>query len=286
MRCHPRTRTNKLTTKKIRTRTVRTMSRAALSMTDVSIIVSKVDARELTKRGEPIVRSTVGSFGKRATEMLSDGIVFNAQNKRVVAFIDKWGAERVSKVNRYTQKRLRTVLMKGIGEGKGYTEVAKDIRQVFDVAKSRAVTIARTEIHRASTFASTEGYKQAGADQKEWQHSAGGDNPREDHEAMDGQVVGIDDEFTSPSGNTAPYPGEFGDPQDDVNCQCGVLPVTSDKRLRTAARGWVRRFLPRLRRPYEKRMTSAMRGGFAAQHKTVMAEFEKRADKASDTKAA
>lgn len=260
------------------------MAGAALKKSDVPKLVAKVTARELTRRGEPLIRGTVTQFGKRAANLVSGTDVFNVQNRRVQDFIRRWGAERITgDVNRTTQRRIRNVLIKAIDDGLGYEAMGKRISHVFDVAEgSRAVMIARTEVARASNFATEEGYRQAGVDQKEWQHSAGGDNPREDHIEMDGQIVGIDEDFTSPSGNTAPYPGEFGDPGDDINCQCGVLPVVGDKRMRASSRRWIARFLPRLVAPWQRKFATAMRQGFKEQRKAVMAEFNRLADKTEE----
>jgi uncharacterized protein with gpF-like domain len=261
---------------------------SALKKSDVPFIVARISSRELIRRGQPVIETTVSTFGKRAVETIGSNVRFNEQNRRVVSFIKKWGAEHVTgMVNRTTQNRIRTVLIRGIEQGHDYAKMGKAIGRVFDVAEgSRAVMIARTEVHRASNFASLEGYQQAGVSQKEWQHTDGGENPREDHIEMDGQIVDIEDDFTSPSGNTAPYPGEFGDAGDDANCQCGVLPVVDDKRLRPSARQLVLRFFPRLRAPLEKRMRTAMKAGFKAQREAVFAEFEKRADKSTEAEAA
>lgn len=257
------------------------MPQATLRRSDVPAIIAKVDARQLTRRGQPVIRVTVKNFGERAAGLVGNSVRFNEQNARVVRFIRKWGAENVTgMINKTTRDRLRTVLVRGIEQGQGYEAMGKAIGHVFDVAQgSRSVMIARTEVHRASNFASLEGYKQAGVEEKEWQHSAGGDQPRETHEEMDGQTVGIDDDFESPTGDTAPYPGEFGDAADDANCQCGVLPVVNTRALRPSSRSWVARTTPRLMAPHVRKMRGAMQAGFAAQRKSVVAAFEARADK-------
>lgn len=260
--------------------------KAALKKSDVPYIIARIVASELTRRGQPVIRRTVNNFGSRAAEMM--GTKFNEENRRVSRFIRTWGAEHVSgMINRTTQMRVQKVLLDGIRDGKDYEQMGKVIGHVFDVAEgSRATMIARTEIHRASNFASMEGYRQAGVDQKEWQHTDGGPDARPDHIAMDGQVVGIDEDFESPSGNTAPYPGQFGDAADDANCQCGVLPVVDDKRLRPRARRLLVKTTPRLRVPFEREMRRAMRAGFRVQRNAVMDEFNARADKDAGAEAA
>lgn len=50
-----------------------------------------------------------------------------------------------------------------------------------------------------------------------------GNDPKDraSHVDMDGQVVGIDEDFEDPlSGNSGPAPGMFNAPEDDINCRC------------------------------------------------------------------
>jgi HK97 family phage portal protein len=50
-----------------------------------------------------------------------------------------------------------------------------------------------------------------------------GDNPRPEHAALNGQTIGIDDEF----GDGSRWPGSSGDPDLDTNCNCDVSITTS-----------------------------------------------------------
>jgi SPP1 gp7 family putative phage head morphogenesis protein len=246
---------------------------------DVGVLVARVKPEELIRRGKPIINRSVEFFGRRAVSSVGSNVGFNVSNPRTVSFLKRWGADRITgDVNRTTQRRLRTVLSRGVAAGKTHQEIAKDIARVFDVAKgSRSVQIARTEIARASNFASREGYKQAGLEEKEWQATQDATS-REDHDAMDGQVVGIDEDFTSPSGYTAPYPGAFGEASEDINCRCGVLPVVSDKAFRNISRLWLYKGLERARAPYDRQMRRAMASGFSAQQAAVMSAFNEMGD--------
>jgi SPP1 gp7 family putative phage head morphogenesis protein len=194
-------------------------------------------------------------------------------NPGVSSFIRKWGVERITgQVNQTTKDRLRTVLARAVDEGKSYEQMAKAIEHVFGVAKgSRATMIARTEVGRASNYATKQGYKQAGVEQKEWQATQ--DNAtRDTHSEMDGQVQDIDDEFESPDGGTADYPGDFGDAAEDANCRCGVLPVVGERRLRgNRFRMW--KVLEQARHPYDRRLHIAMVVGFEHQRMAVMDAF-------------
>jgi SPP1 gp7 family putative phage head morphogenesis protein len=244
-----------------------------LSNTQIRAIVSRVDARELIKRGQVVIRATVDTFGKRAASQLHLPDQFNLQDPRVGRFLRQWGVERITtKVNRVTQERLRVVLERGSDAGKPYAEIEKDIARVFEVAKgSRARAIAQTEIPRASNFASKESYRQLGVEKKEWQATED-DVTRDTHAEMNGQVVEINEMFVSPSGAQADYPGDFGVPEEDINCRCGVLPVVEEQRM-IGNRFHMWKMLERQRLPFERRLRVAMKSGFAAQERAALEQF-------------
>jgi uncharacterized protein with gpF-like domain len=49
------------------------------------------------------------------------------------------------------------------------------------------------------------------------------DRTRDTHRDLDGTQIAPDAEFVSPSGAKALFPGQFGDPAEDVNCRCGHI---------------------------------------------------------------
>lgn len=96
----------------------------------------------------------------------------------------------------------------------------------------RAETITRTEmgrVHSAAREARMKGVAEAGTDpaiklQKQWIDS-GKAHPREDHAALDGVVVDLDEDF--PGGR--PYPHAPGLPAEEViNCGCTHVLVSKD----------------------------------------------------------
>jgi hypothetical protein len=81
----------------------------------------------------------------------------------------------------------------------------------------RATQIATTLAASMSGFGTVEAGRHHGGDNvtKTW---VTGDNPRPEHAALDGETVGIDDEFSDGSR----WPGDSGDPDSDSNCNCDV----------------------------------------------------------------
>jgi SPP1 gp7 family putative phage head morphogenesis protein len=236
----------------------------------ISALVAKVDVNELRRRGEPVVRLTVQDFGTQGMERLGDD-VFVMSNHRVSEYLRNWSSTRIVDVNNSTRTHLRTALQRDYDAGKTYGEMGTSIMRVFDVASgSRAVTIARTEVVRASNFGSIEAYRQSGIEQKEWQ-SVLSPTTRDSHAELDGTVIDIDDAFTI-GALSADYPGDFGDPAEDINCQCGVLPVVGNRGF-VGSKSWHQKALTRARVPYTRMMKRSMVAGFEAQRKEVMTTF-------------
>ena len=85
--------------------------------------------------------------------------------------------------------------------------------------------IARTEGHRinqAAQFDAQTEARERGADiVKQWCATLDGAT-RETHQELDGQIREIDEPFEV-EGMEAMYPGDFGDPAEDINCRCTLL---------------------------------------------------------------
>lgn len=93
----------------------------------------------------------------------------------------------------------------------GYTmpEITKAVQEVTGLAKSKAVTIARTETLRAGNTATLERYARAGVQKVEWL-SAQDDRMCEECESLHGTVYDI---------------GEEPDLPVHPNCRCTVVPI-------------------------------------------------------------
>lgn len=99
----------------------------------------------------------------------------------------------------------------------------------------RAETIARTETHRILNQARQEALQQsldqagidAGNVTRTWV-ATDDDRTRDTHAEMDGQQVGMDEPFESPSGEQLMYPGDpDASPEETINCRC-VVTVSID----------------------------------------------------------
>jgi hypothetical protein len=92
-----------------------------------------------------------------------------------------------------------------------------DPADVFDAAEgSRSMLSAITLTTALAAFGTVEAGKQSGAATKTWIVTSG--NPRPSHAAMDGETVGIEDDFS----NGMPWPGASGDADEVAGCSCEV----------------------------------------------------------------
>lgn len=124
------------------------------------------------------------------------------------------------------KKSIAKEVTRGIATGLPYSDIARNIRNVAKAPLSNARRIARTEGHRiqqASSMDALKSAKKKGADSvKQWDATMDGAT-RPTHRHLDGQIREADEPFEM-DGKKAMYPGDFGDPAEDCNCRCTLLP--------------------------------------------------------------
>ena len=82
--------------------------------------------------------------------------------------------------------------------------------------------IADTEMHRIANAAALDTAKRAGAKTKTW-ITMMDDRVRDTHDYLEGETVGIDDDFYTYDGDHASAPGLFELAENNVNCRCELL---------------------------------------------------------------
>ena len=98
---------------------------------------------------------------------------------------------------------------------------------------ARARTIARTEINAARNYGRVEAGKLLGREFKVWLASNDGKSGNRHHEALNGQIVGMNEWFENPKTKAKlRYPGDpkarskLGVASEVINCRCSVRPIT------------------------------------------------------------
>jgi HK97 family phage portal protein len=207
---------------------------------DVDHLLDDSDGdRELARL---LIRAVVSERGQEVADELASKVVFSAMNERVDSFVRSKGMVLVSQINQTTRKDLRDTLGEGIANDETMGELIKRVADVYTGRRTGgAATIARTETASAFNFATVEAWKESGVvETKEWL-TARDEHVRDAHADVDGQIVGVDDEFELvDSTGTAwlvSYPGEPELPAELViNCRCTLVPGVVKQRDRRAPR--------------------------------------------------
>jgi hypothetical protein len=177
-------------------------------------------------------------------------IAFDIESPAVVDFIANSAGERSELIHGTTQDDLRRTLSEGVANGENGSDLIRRVQDAIDDATAaRADMIARTETTRAAGFAVNEAFDQAGIEEREWLAVQGTPQPpalgatRHTHRerapgGLDGQVRALGEPFTSSSGATAMFPGDFGVAEEDINCRCVVIAVDSAGAGESRAAKW------------------------------------------------
>lgn len=215
-------------------------------------------------------RATMVEFGQQALDLLGVGISFDLLDPRVTDFIARHAAERSRLIVGTTRERLRETLTEGVESGESTDRLVERIQETVEGAGvERAKVIARTEIVRASNAGAHEAHVQAGIEEEEWLATQD-EYVRETHAAMDGQRKPMGGMFRSPSGAEGAFPGDFGEPAEDINCRCAVLPVVPEALLGERRKAAWKAFDAR-RIPHERILERQARAAFAGQARDAIA---------------
>lgn len=123
------------------------------------------------------------------------------------------------------KKVIPAEVSRGIASSLPYIDIARNINNASKSGLYNAYRIARTEGHRIQQSATHDAQKAAkakGADVvKQWDSTLDG-RTRPTHRKLDGQIREVDEPFEV-DGKKAMKPGDFGRPEEDINCRCVSL---------------------------------------------------------------
>ena len=118
-------------------------------------------------------------------------------------------------------ERVQELARKSMSEGWRASHLAEMIQKSGEVTKSRANTIARTEIHKAWSAFTQSRAQYVGANQYIWR-TAGDEIVRDSHAQMEGVVCDFNNPPTLSDGDTG-NAGEF------PNCRCYSEPIIGEE---------------------------------------------------------
>lgn len=132
-------------------------------------------------------------------------------------------SSRLYKNTRKVADAATDELVQGIIRGDGYRQIGARIQEKTEATYYQATRIARTEGAQSQSSAKQYEYeqeKELGIEAtKSWLATLD-QRTRHTHAVMDGQTVGIEEEFTLPGGAKTIAPGLSGIAKEDIHCRC------------------------------------------------------------------
>ncbi len=162
----------------------------------------------------PYIEDYLKNAGMEALAMIAPQNDFQ-DTGRIQKLIQKRAEMFAESVNNTTLQKLDATLAEGIDASEGISDLTARVEDIYkEFPMYRSELIARTEATAANNEGTLEGYKQSEvATGKEW-ITAGDDRVRDEHAAMEGEIVGLEENFS----NGLPYPQEY-------NCRCVLGPA-------------------------------------------------------------
>lgn len=214
-------------------------------------------------------------------------VSFDLLNPLIREHLEQLGVMVRGRIVPDKQEGLRQILSRAVAEGQGVRDMQAEVRRHFDGIKGwEARRIARTETHGSAQWGKVEAWQASGlVEGKQWEGDLAGDF-REHHspggaETIHGQTRGLRELFQLEggpnAGATAPFPGGFGIPEEDINCTCDSLPVIDEPEQNTAFRSrYIKSAKQRARQMirWERRAIAAVGDAADAWQDDVLAAIE------------
>ena len=179
--------------------------------------------KELTEDLEPVLTEIADKHGKSTADQLGSEYVTEVTRK----YLGVASEARAKKINEGTLRAINKELERELEDD----EDEHDISKVYEVRTNTVGTLAKSAAGAIASFATQEAAHQAISDgaprvvgrvvEKEWITGA---NARPSHQAMNGERVPLDADFS----NGQHWPGEdIGDPEESCGCNCTTEVVIS-----------------------------------------------------------
>lgn len=172
-------------------------------------------------------------------KQMDSELIVEQVTRKTTDWIAQWSYELSDLMHLSSHAEIENVLIKGLKSGKGVGDIARDIqangiRDEYYKARRAALT----ETLRAHSFAREDSIQQCpAAEMKEWVHTGEYRNePRPNHEAINGQIVGKDENFVLKGADGVTYypimPKDPALPAAEViNCHCIHRGIASENIL-------------------------------------------------------
>jgi len=191
--------------------------------TDQYLFNEQEEAEKWLKIFMPFIGDVAYDKARDVYEFLGLEGTIDMSTEEAIQFLKREGAEFIKQVNATTKEALKETLAEGLGEGESIPQLKTRVSDVFETATdTRAKTIARTEILRATNWAALEAYRQSEVVvAKEWLAELD-ERTCQICQPMDGTIVSLGKNFETSAGSVDAPPIH-------PNCRCTTIPVIGKK---------------------------------------------------------
>ena len=163
------------------------------SIDDLPKIIKKIFKFFTGKKVVDEVINFQFNFGWDKSEKQIDQNV--PMNNKAVEFLQDHTFDNIKDMTEEVSNDLKAELSRGIINGESIPKLKKRVTKVFDVGNNRAEIIAITEVGRAENQGKLLAMKGSGLDMKKQWLSAHDDRTSDICKHLDGQIVGLDEDF-------------------------------------------------------------------------------------------
>ncbi len=159
------------------------------------------------------------TLGKATAEQIGSQVAKQFGGNYSLEDLSQWLSENTSKaagaINATTAQQIQDAIANAEqDDAEDAPTPDQAVNHLFTVGiAARAAQIALTRVAQVSGYATTDAGKQHKASSKTWNT---GPNPRPSHADMDGETVGLDEQFSDGSD----FPGSSPDPNESAGCNC------------------------------------------------------------------
>jgi SPP1 gp7 family putative phage head morphogenesis protein len=199
-----------------------------LSKSDIDKIVAAVDDSVAAGTIDPVWSRFVTQTVSDEMAKLGTTMLFDFANPLIEEHLREFATDEMKLINDNTRTALRTTLVDASAENLALPDIAAKVKETLggETIKNRATTIARTEVMRSANAANFIAMETSGIEKKEWVATFDA-RTRDDHMALDGDVLPLREEFQYSSGGSTLAPGDSGIASQDINCRCTLTAVTT-----------------------------------------------------------
>ena len=145
-------------------------------------------------------------------------VLFGVLRDDYLDWLEEYGATQIVNINKTTKDITKRIIKEGMYNGNNVSTIADSLlKEIESYTKTRATTIAETEIHNTFSFTNNLTAVKSGFKYKQW-ISSRDESVRPNHQTYDSMgLIKIDEEFAP----GLKYPGDTSAPASEVvRCRC------------------------------------------------------------------